>query len=1147
MGDYSNPDKTQNVQMLYQTSGQSMWQSDQQATWSGSSGDALLVKWGFGDSGNGKADLDFLGKFGGGGDVKTSGTLGFVASASVTAGSVDVDCPLKVILAYPTYIPESGCFAVQTSLAIDKSASLRTHSPNASAELTFQVDASVGAGVDVEAFSDELMDWSFSSGSLTTKGPVSLGKVTATGAVNSMLPPLQYPTTSPVFTAQVKVPCIDTVNKTSGGTSLSSTGKDYLLSMSLDLTNLIVEVLEAVGVEVPPLNEKISYPGGHSTGSSASDSGSGHAYSVELGYAILDAAIDAFVGVQQDFTFTPTPQITLAAVDPSTGAALQAYADAGDGPGAPLTGPVPVGARVWFKMPAPPPGSTAKACVQITPTVTYDCSFQNRTSLAIWGEFDFTPFSVEVGGECAGISLPSFDWTPWKATPSLGQLTVASQTFTPKLSGFPTSVTGAAFSVPQQNMPLPGIASVTVNNAAKKATPYNRPYNDDGSGDDPGSLAVNVTSDSVAWDLKRTAFYLDKEDAGHALQAVSTSSGTVAQLNVPANVLTPGIHTIIAVASYDDNQTTSGSGTGPDFMRRSSMDLPVEFFVPAIQELHQVDGANNDIVDSIPAGSAQRTLFVTGLGFGPIASVGDGGATTPAGPGSRIFLQGQPLPLHPRSSIEIGQIMFDVPAAMLAAPGSYALTVVNPAPGGGTSASFPFTVASATPTLKGVRPAAGPLVVDGPDTTILLDGTGFLPGCVAVASASGQKLTTTLISPTSASAVVPAKLLADRSFSGSQPPALAIHIENPRVTSKNGVSTGGKSADVTVPVTVPAPYVSQISPAAAVMGAGNLAVTITGTSLLGKVSVNVTPPGGPTGSFTVSMKDPGHGTLTLPASALRVPGTVSIKLASTYGGKTSSAQAGFQVLRSCFYGDDDGTLYAVDAAGNLRWYKDLARDGTVNWDPNSGNVISQGGWDQCLMIIPAGGGVLYAVKANGDLAFYQDLARNGTSRWSSTSGAIVDHGWDAYVWAVSCGGGMIYALDKKGALRWYKDLARNGSVNWADGSRNSIASGWDSFCHVAAGGNGILYAADTSGNLQWHQDQAQNGRAGWAAASGSVVGHGGWTQFTHLMGGGGGILYPVMPSGDLRFYRDTAMNGTEQWAPNSSAAIRHDFTYCGPT
>jgi hypothetical protein len=270
-------------------------------------------------------------------------------------------------------------------------------------------------------------------------------------------------------------------------------------------------------------------------------------------------------------------------------------------------------------------------------------------------------------------------------------------------------------------------------------------------------------------------------------------------------------------------------------------------------------------------------------------------------------------------------------------------------------------------------------------------------------------------------------------------------------------------------------------------------------------------------------------------------------------------------------GDTDGTIYAVDTAGDLHWYKDTHRNGSgivngipTSFDaPNEGAVIGTG-WNQFTHVVDGGGGVLYATEPNGDLLWYKDVARNGTWGWDPASGSLIGTGWNVFSQVVSGGNGVLYAIEPNGNLLWYQDLAQNGTPDWAAGSSNQIGSGWNEFIDVISNGSGLIYGRNYNGNLQWYQYLGQNGSTLWAGNSGAVVNTGWYTEsFSHMLSGGefngGGIIYAVaddwsvtgVRSTYLDFYEDTHQNGsgvangvpTSFDAPNEGAAVGYGWVY----
>jgi hypothetical protein len=121
-------------------------------------------------------------------------------------------------------------------------------------------------------------------------------------------------------------------------------------------------------------------------------------------------------------------------------------------------------------------------------------------------------------------------------------------------------------------------------------------------------------------------------------------------------------------------------------------------------------------------------------------------------------------------------------AAQLANAGSISVRVVNPAPGGGTSAALAFTVNNGVPSITSLNPAS--VVAGSPDRTITITGAGFVS--TSTASSNGVLVMTTYVSGTTLSAVVPANHLLN-------PGSVAITVTNP---APGGGTSAAKSLTV---------------------------------------------------------------------------------------------------------------------------------------------------------------------------------------------------------------------------------------------------------------------------------------------------------------------------------------------------------------
>jgi hypothetical protein len=229
----------------------------------------------------------------------------------------------------------------------------------------------------------------------------------------------------------------------------------------------------------------------------------------------------------------------------------------------------------------------------------------------------------------------------------------------------------------------------------------------------------------------------------------------------------------------------------------------------------------------------------------------------------------------------------------------------------------------------------------------------------------------------------------------------------------------------------------------------------------------------------------------------------------------------------------------VEKSGNLRWYKDLAQDGTTNFAPNSGAVVGTG-WDNFNRVIDGGNGILYTIDAAGNLRWYKDTHRDGTPATASgapsfdapNNGAVIGSGWESFTQVFSGGDGVLYTVDALGNLHWYKDTHRDGTPVTATGAPSFdapnntaiIGLGWNIYTTVISTGNGVIFGRDTAGDLWWYKDLARNGTDNWDSRSGTKIGSGfDPGSFPHLFSGGVNaagdtVIYAVDSRNELRFY-----------------------------
>ena len=126
-------------------------------------------------------------------------------------------------------------------------------------------------------------------------------------------------------------------------------------------------------------------------------------------------------------------------------------------------------------------------------------------------------------------------------------------------------------------------------------------------------------------------------------------------------------------------------------------------------------------------------------------------------------------------------------AADIATAGTAEVTVFNPAPGGGSSATQPFSIANPVPTLSSLSPVTA--IAESPALTLIVSGTSFIS--TSIVRWNGNDRNTTFVSETELWASIPASDLAS---SGTA-----------QVTVFNPAPGGGTSGSLTFTVTATTP------------------------------------------------------------------------------------------------------------------------------------------------------------------------------------------------------------------------------------------------------------------------------------------------------------------------------------------------------
>ncbi len=304
---------------------------------------------------------------------------------------------------------------------------------------------------------------------------------------------------------------------------------------------------------------------------------------------------------------------------------------------------------------------------------------------------------------------------------------------------------------------------------------------------------------------------------------------------------------------------------------------------------------------SLSAGAPATKVFVSGSNFvaGTVASFG-----------------GAPRSTTVQSAT---QLSISLSAADLAVSKTAAITVTNPAPGGGTSGTSNFSVIASAPTLTLLAPASA--LVGSSGTPITVTGTDFTSKSqVAIGGAS---LPTNYVSSTTLTATIPAQNL-------TSPIPLSLSVQDP----------AGSSNTLSFAVLNPVPVISSLSPASLSAGGPAINVVVSGSNFVtGTVASFGSSPRATTVQSAAQL------TIALTAADLALAKTAAITVTNPAPGGGTSAAGNLTIIP----GVPVITSLSPASAVVSPW---------VNGTPNMPITITGANFDSnCKMLVGAYGAV----------------------------------------------------------------------------------------------------------------------------------------------------------------------------------------------
>lgn len=337
--------KTYTQSVPFSTSNQSMWKPNQTS-------DGYIYdfdvsnSWEYHGYASKYDHVKLLGTFGGSASFDTKGSAGLRFHAYATSGRVDVNYPGTLTLTYPdpSTLAPGQTFTVKSSWALDSTAAeMQTHSPDAGVSLgAFVKSDPMRIHLQAEVFSHNLINNDVLNTTIDFDKTL-LDTHNLTQGSYVLIKPN-------ILSVDYHQPHIETKGVSRFGLpELFSSGGDQFLYVNADFTNAL-----AAALDLPPMTFNGHWYEGFRYANATVD------------WSFLDLQGDVPVSLQQHFYFNGTPMVTLNLSS-----------------GSPVT--FQAGTSVHLTMPAD--GSP----LTITPTVTLDNQFQNRTDVNVGASLEFTP------------------------------------------------------------------------------------------------------------------------------------------------------------------------------------------------------------------------------------------------------------------------------------------------------------------------------------------------------------------------------------------------------------------------------------------------------------------------------------------------------------------------------------------------------------------------------------------------------------------------------------------------------------------------------------------------------------------------------------------------------------------------------------
>ncbi len=240
-------------------------------------------------------------------------------------------------------------------------------------------------------------------------------------------------------------------------------------------------------------------------------------------------------------------------------------------------------------------------------------------------------------------------------------------------------------------------------------------------------------------------------------------------------------------ASADKAATHSVTVVSAEGAESNSLSFSVDNPTPHISSLVPIETNAN---------TGAMTLEVLGSGFVSDTSVRFNGS-----PRQSTYVSGM-------------KVTVNLPASDTSTAGTYPVYAVNPAPGGGSSNVFQFTVKNPAPVITNLTPLEA--AIGSGNVVVTIAGSGFV-------STSEVYFGDAVVSKTA---------FTYNSITATVPGTLLQTLGQYQVKVKNPTPGGGDSNTIAFTVKNPAPVITSVTPSEASVGSGNVVLAIVGSGFV---------------------------------------------------------------------------------------------------------------------------------------------------------------------------------------------------------------------------------------------------------------------------------------------------------------------------